>query len=171
MLGFDRDVNRATAARDGWRAPGSLREAKTGSQPGELGQSRPGFVSASAEAADRGGRPAARGEQVTGRERRLGSGQLGFGTILMEPLPAESGDRAVQFADRVRGQAGCDKRTGSVSLQDRHVARCRAAIDGSRFIEQMQRGGDITAQQLAVPEIMRRLRRYELEASRDRDIT
>ena len=145
------------------------RERRPCAQPGELGQAGPGVVASLAETPLGRGRPAARPGQLTSGQRRLRPGQLRFGKILIEPLPPGRGHRGVQFTGRITGEPGREQRSGLIDRQHEEKAGRAQPVYVGGCVEELQRGGNVTRQQVAVTQVVQRLGRDQVVAFSRRD--
>ena len=73
---------------------------------------------------------------------------------MIEALPPERRHSLVQRTGRVAGQAGRQQRAGLVHRQNRHDAGRAQLIAAGGRVEELQRGGNVVGQQIAVAQVV-----------------
>ena len=88
---------------------------------------------------------------------------------MIEPLPAERHHRLVQLVGRLTGEASRQQCAGLVHRQYWEIAGRGQPVTAGGHVEELQRGGNIAGQQIAVTQVVQRLGRDPVVASVGRD--
>ena len=106
---------------------------------------------------------------LPGGQRGLRARQLSLREIVVEPLPPERGHRTVKLRGRLAGQAGRHQRARLVDREHRQVAGRAMPVRTRRRREQLQRGGNVAGQQVAVAQVVQRLGHDQIVPAVDGD--